>query len=203
MNFFLAQQETGFSEEAFAKFWNFPRSDFHGCPNITQNPLSTSFDLVWKREFGGHELSDEASILSRLEKAILDLPPECDIGPTVRTAWLQGRPTPGSQAISLPSLFLAGFLSVLGLGMLQAQGVEHFCPSDILWRLPQEKEGASRQESGSHFQVAPRDTERRGGREIKTWMDGAEVSKASGDPASQSPLLQYLLVFPLPGERLA
>lgn len=68
---------------------------------------------------------------------------EGNIGPTGRTAWLQGRLTHRSQAISLPSLFLAGFLSVLGLGMLQAQGVEHFCPPDILWRLPQEKEGAS------------------------------------------------------------
>lgn len=63
-------------------------------------------------------------------------------GHTGRTAWLEDRPIPGSQAISLQSIFLTGSLSVVSLGMLQPQGVENFCPSDILWRLLQEKEGA-------------------------------------------------------------
>lgn len=41
------------------------------------------------------------------------------------------------------SVFLTGFLSMGSLGVPQPQGVGAFCPSDILWILLQEKEGAS------------------------------------------------------------
>jgi hypothetical protein len=48
-----------------------------------------------------------------------------------------------SMAAAKPCLFLSGFLRTSPWEMLQPQGMENFCPLDILWRLLQEKEGAS------------------------------------------------------------
>lgn len=115
--------------------------------------------------------------------------PSVTQGPRAGRPGCRADPHLGHRLFHSQVFFLAGFLSMLGLGMLQAQGVEHFCPSDILWRLPQEKEGAWRQESGSHFQFPPQDTERQGrqGRDqnVEGWTGG--VKGIWGPSITESP----------------
>lgn len=78
----------------------------------------------------------------------------------------------GPWAISPPHRFLLGFLSAAAWEMLQRQGVENFCPSDILWTPARRRKAPFCRAAGSSLQPSRQDTRRWGREENKMWMGG-------------------------------
>jgi len=90
-----------------------------------------------------------------------------------------GRECMGHRPFHLSGPFLSGLLSAATWEMLWTQGVENFCPSDILWRLLQ---GGGRRLSVELQEAASSPLHRtlRGGAGERTKC-GWEASKASED----------------------
>lgn len=169
----LSREEAMFSQAAFAKFWNFPWNDFYKCTGLCKIPLpgytvskgqSCGDGPLWVYGFSRlrrWKWFQNSGIFYRL----------CHLSVTKGTIWLSYNPVYGPQAFS-PSRSLPQ--SAAAQEMLQPQGVENFCPSDILWRRQRGEGRRLSDKSGSSLQSSPQDTQRWGREENKMWMGGVK-----------------------------